>query len=122
MLQSYSYLNVADNTGAKQLRVIQVLKPAPIDQASIGDIVVCSVKKASPQSLARAKEVVRAVIVRQRAQRRRPDGSTARFDDNAAVIINNDGSPKGSRVIGPVARELRERGFVKIISLADEVL
>ena len=112
MIQQESRLKVADNSGAKELGVIRVL----------GDIVTCSVKEASPTGNVKKKAVVRAVIVRTRQPIRRPDGSTIRFDENAAVLVNDDKTPKGTRVFGPIPRELRDLGFSKIISLAPEVL
>ena len=122
MIQQETRLKVADNSGAKELGVIRVLGGTRARSASVGDIVTASVKDASPTGAVKKKAVVRAVIVRTRAQIRRPDGSTIRFDDNAAVLINDDKTPKGTRVFGPVPRELRERGYSKIISLAPEVL
>lgn len=122
MIQSYTRLKVADNSGAKELAVIQVVGGASKAAASLGDIVVCSVKSASPGQVVKRKEVVRAVIVRTHQPNKRADGSAIRFDDNAAVIINKDNTPRGTRVFGPVARELRDRGFMKIVSLAEEVL
>lgn len=122
MIQQETRLHVADNSGAKELGVIRVLGGTRARYAHVGDIVTTSVKDASPTGNIKKKAVVKAVIVRTRAQIRRPDGSTIRFDDNAAVIINDDKNPKGTRVFGPVPRELRELGFNKIISLAPEVL
>ena len=122
MIQQETRLHVADNSGAKELGVIRVLGGTRARYARVGDIVTASVKDASPTGNIIKKAVVRAVIVRSRCQMRRPDGSTIRFDDNAAVIINDDKNPKGTRVFGPVPRELRELGFNKIISLAPEVL
>lgn len=122
MIQEESKLKVADNSGAKTLGVIRVLGGTRAHYARVGDVVVASVKEASPTGNVKKKTVVRAVIVRTRNQIRRPDGSTIRFDDNAAVLINDDKTPKGTRVFGPVPRELRERGYMKIISLAPEVL
>ncbi len=122
MIQSYTRLKAADNTGAKELAVIQVVGGAKRSAAMIGDIVVAAVKTALPSGTVKRKEIVRAVIVRTHKTLKRPDGSAIRFDDNAAVIINKDKTPRGTRVFGPVARELRERGFMKIISLAEEVL
>lgn len=121
MIQTRSMLKVADNSGAKVIQVIRVLGGSARRYARLGDVVVAAVKAAEPRRPVKKKDVVRAVIVRQRAPQRRPDGSIVRFDDNAAVIV--DGSePKGGRIFGPVARELRERGFTKIISLAPEVV
>ena len=122
MIQQETRLAVADNSGAKELGVIRVLGGTRARYARVGDIVTASVKDASPTGNIKKKAVVRAVIVRTRGQIRRADGSTIRFDDNAAVIVNDDKTPKGTRVFGPVPRELRELGFNKIISLAPEVL
>lgn len=122
MIQSYTRLNVADNSGARELAVIQVIGGAPHDAASLGDTVICAVKRALPNGTVKRKEVVRAVIVRTHFTRKRADGSAIRFDDNAAVIINKDGTPRGTRVFGPIAREIRDQGFMKIVSLAEEVL
>lgn len=122
MIQPYTRLQVADNTGAKELQVITVLGGASRDGASLGDIVSASVKSASPDGTVKKKEVVKAVIARVTKPYQRPDGSVIRFDDNAAIIINPDKNPRGTRVFGPVPRELRERGFTKIISLAAEVI
>ena len=122
MIQQETRLHVADNSGAKELGVIRVLGGTRARYAHVGDIVTASVKDASPTGNVKKKAVVKAVIVRTRAQIRRPDGSTIRFDDNAAVLVNDDKTPKGTRVLGPVPRELREKGFTKIISLAPEVL
>lgn len=122
MIQPYTRLVVADNSGAKELAVIQVIGGAKKAAASLGNTVVASVKAAIPHGTVKRKEVVRAVIIRTHKTVKRPDGSAIRFDDNAAVVINNDGTPRGSRVFGPVARELRDKGFMKIVSLADEVL
>jgi len=122
MIQEETRLKVADNSGAKELGVIRVLGGTGSRYAHVGDIVVASVKDASPTGNVKKKAVVKAVIVRTRGQVRRPDGSTIRFDDNAAVLVNDDKTPRGTRVFGPVPRELRERGFMKIISLAPEVL
>jgi len=123
MIQQESRLKVADNSGARELLVIQVLGGSGRKYGSIGDIVVATVKLASPQSAVKKSEIVHAVIVRVAKEWRRDDGSYIRFDDNAAVILDTDGkNPKGSRIFGPVARELREKGFMKIVSLAPEVL
>ena len=122
MVQPQTRLKVADNSGAKEIMVITVLGGASKDGGSLGDIVSASVKVATPECGVKKKEVVKAVIVRLRRPVQRPDGSTIRFDDNAAILINADKNPRGSRVFGPVARELRERGYSKIISLAPEVL
>lgn len=122
MIQEYSRLKVADNSGAKEIGVIKVVRQATKDAAHIGDVVVASVKSATPRRPVKSREVVKAVIVRTVKPLRRPDGSVIRFDDNAAVIINNDGTPRGTRVFGPIARELQEKGYSKIVSLAPEVL
>ncbi|MDO8561083.1 MAG: 50S ribosomal protein L14 [bacterium] len=121
MIQTRSMLKVADNSGAKLVQVIKVLGGSRRRYAGLGDIVVVSVKISEPRKLVKKKDVVRAVIVRQRAPFRRKDGSYIRFDDNAVVIVDGQ-EPKGGRIFGPVARELRERGFAKIISLAPEVV
>jgi len=122
MIQVQTRLQVADNTGAKELMCIKVLGGSRRRYAYIGDIIVASVKEAVPRGMVKKKAVVKAVIVRQKKEIRRPDGSYIRFDENAAVIVGEDGLPRGTRVFGPVARELREKGFIKIISLAPEVL
>jgi len=123
MIQQESRLKVADNSGARELLVIQVLGGSRRRYGSIGDIVVATVKSATPQGSVKKSEIVRAVIVRVSKEWRRDDGSHIRFDDNAAVVLDTDGkNPKGSRIFGPVARELREKGFVKIVSLAPEAL
>lgn len=122
MIQQQTRLKVADNTGAKELMCIKVLGGTRRRYARIGDVVVCSVKTATPNGTVKKKEVVRAVIVRSSYSFRRKDGSNIRFDDNAAVIVAKDGLPRGTRIFGPIARELREKGFMKIISLAPEVL
>lgn len=122
MIQMQSYLKVADNTGAKELMCIRVLGGSRKKYASIGDVIVASVKKAAPASNVKKGEVVRAVIVRSVKGLRRDDGTYIRFDDNAAVIIREDKNPRGTRIFGPVARELREKDYLKILSLAPEVL
>lgn len=123
MLQHESRIVVADNTGARELLVIHVLGGSRRKFGRIGDIVVATVKSATPTSSVKKSEVVKAVIVRCSKEWRRADGSSIRFDDNAAVILDTDGqNPKGTRIFGPVARELREKGFMKIVSLAPEVL
>jgi large subunit ribosomal protein L14 len=123
MIQQESRLKVADNSGAREILVIQVLGGSGRKYGSIGDIVVATVKLATPQSSVKKSEIVHAVIVRVAKEWRREDGSYIRFDDNAAVILDTDGkNPRGSRIFGPVARELREKGFMKIVSLAPEVL
>ena len=123
MIQKESRLKVADNSGAREILVIQVLGGSKRRYGSIGDVVVATVKSATPQGAVKKSEVVRAVIVRVSKEWRRDDGSHIRFDDNAAVILDTDGkNPRGSRIFGPVARELREKGFVKIVSLAPEAI
>jgi len=123
MIQMQTMLNVADNSGAKKLQAIRQLGGSTAGRyARIGDVVVCTVKEAAPESQIRKGTVVKAVIVRTRRTHRRRDGSYIRFDDNAAVLINAQREPVGTRVFGPVARELRERRFMKIVSLAPEVL
>ena len=122
MIQQESRLKVADNSGAKEILCIKVLGGTRSRYARVGDIIVASVKDASPTGNVKKKTVVKAVVVRTRNKIRRPDGSTIAFDDNAAVIIGDDKMPKATRVFGPVPRELRELGYTKIISLAPEVL
>ncbi|MBN1452783.1 MAG: 50S ribosomal protein L14 [Anaerolineales bacterium] len=123
MIQQESRIKVADNSGARELLVIQVLGGSRRKYGSIGDVVIATVKSATPQGAVKKSEIVRAVVVRVSKEWRREDGSYIRFDDNAAVILDTDGkNPKGSRIFGPVARELREKGFMKIVSLAPEVL
>ncbi len=122
MLQLRSRIKVADNSGARWVGVIKVVQQGKSDAAQIGDVIIASVKDAIPRGNVKAKEVVRAVVVRQTKPLRRKDGSTIRFDDNAVVIINPDGTPRGTRIFGPIAREIRDKGFAKIVSLAPEVL
>ena len=122
MIQQQSLMKVADNTGAKELMCIRVLGGSGRRYAIIGDIVVCAVKKAAPGGVVKKGEVVKAVVVRTVKETRRADGSYIKFDENAAVIIKEDKTPKGTRIFGPVARELREHDFTKIMSLAPEVL
>lgn len=123
MIQQESRLKVADNSGARELLVIRVLGGSGRKYGAIGDVVVATVKSAAPQGNVKKSEIVHAVIVRCAKEWRRDDGSYIRFDDNAAVILDNDGqNPRGSRIFGPVARELREKGFMRIVSLAPEVL
>lgn len=122
MIQAQTRLKVADNTGAKEIMCIKVLGGTRRRYASLGDIIVASVKVAAPNGTVKKKEVVQAVVVRTVKEFRRPDGSTLSFDQNAAVIINKDRTPRGTRIFGPVARELREKGYMKIISLAPEVV
>ena len=122
MIQQQTMLNIADNTGAKKAMCIKVLGGSKRRYAKIGDVIVVTVKEAAPNGTVKKKSVERAVVVRTVKQTRRKDGSTIRFDENAVVIINKEGMPKGTRVFGPVARELREKGYQKIISLAPDVL
>jgi large subunit ribosomal protein L14 len=122
MIQAYTRLKAADNTGARQLMCINVLGGTRKKYAQVGDIIVATVKRATPAAVVKKGDVVRAVIVRCAQPYRRPDGSYIRFDDNAAVILTDKNNPKGTRIFGPVARELREKNFAKIISLAPEVL
>ena len=122
MIQQQSYMKVADNTGAKELMCIRVLGGTGRRYANIGDVVVCAVKKATPGGVVKKGDVVKAVIVRSAKGLRRADGSYIKFDENAAVIVKEDNTPKGTRIFGPVARELREKDFLKILSLAPEVL
>ena len=122
MIQEESYLKVADNTGAKEIHCIRVLGGSKRKYGYIGDVIVASVRKAAPGGTVKKGEVVKAVIVRTKRGVRREDGSYVRFDENAAVIIKEDKNPKGTRIFGPVARELRERDYMKILSLAPEVI
>jgi large subunit ribosomal protein L14 len=123
MIQQESRLKVADNTGARELLVIHVMGGSSRRYGGVGDVVVATVKSAAPQGTVKKSDVVKAVIVRQAKEWRREDGSYIRFDDNAAVILDQEGSnPRGTRIFGPVARELRERGFMRIVSLAPEVI
>ena len=122
MIQQQSYMKVADNTGAKELMCIRVLGGTGRRYANIGDVAVCAVKKATPGGVVKKGDVVKAVIVRSAKGLRRADGSYIKFDENAAVIIKEDKTPRGTRIFGPVARELREKDFLKILSLAPEVL
>lgn len=122
MIQQESYLKVADNTGAKEIKTIRVLGGSKRRYGNIGDVVVASVRKAQPGGTVKKGEVVRAVIVRSSRGVRRADGSYVRFDDNAAVLIKDDKNPRGTRIFGPVARELRDKDYMKILSLAPEVL
>ena len=122
MVQQQTRLKVADNTGAREIMCIRVMGGSRVRYGRVGDIIVASVKEATPGGAVTKGEVVRAVIVRTAKEYGRPDGSHIRFDDNAAVIINKDNNPRGTRIFGPVARELRERAFMRIISLAPEVL
>ena len=122
MIQQQSLMNVADNTGARELMCIRVLGGTGRRYAGVGDVVVCAVKTAAPGGQVKKGEVVKAVIVRTVNPIKRADGSTVRFDENAAVIIKEDNTPRGTRIFGPVARELREKDYLKILSLAPEVL
>ena len=122
MIQQETRLVVADNTGAKELLVIRVMGSSNKKFAAVGDVVVATVKDASPNMTVKKSEVVKAVIVRTKHDIKRADGSVIRFDENAAVIINKDGNPRGTHVFGPVARELRDKNFMKIVSLAPEVI
>jgi large subunit ribosomal protein L14 len=122
MIQNETRLRAADNSGARELLCIRVLKGSNARYATVGDRIVCAVKDALPGAPVKAGQVVKCVVVRTAAGVARPDGSHIKFDDNAAVIINDDGNPRGTRIFGPVARELRDRRYMKIISLAPEVL
>ena len=122
MIQQETRLNVADNSGAKEVLCIKVLGGSRKRYAKLGDIIVVTIKKAIPNGIVKKGEVVKAVIVRTRKELRRKDGSYIRFDDNAAVLINNQNEPQGTRVFGPIARELRDKKFMKILSLAPEVI
>lgn len=122
MIQTYTRLNVADNSGAKVIRLINIPGSSRRRYARLGDIVVCNVREAAPNSLVRKGEVVKAVIIRQAQPLRRPDGTYIKFDDNAAVLIQDNLLPRGTRIFGPVARELRDKGFMRIVSLAPEVV
>ncbi len=122
MIQTETRLKVADNSGAKELLCIRILGGTSRKNANIGDIIVCAVKEATPGGVVKKGDVVKAVIVRTKTGARRADGSYVKFDQNAAVIIKDDKNPTGTRIFGPVARELRDKGFMKIVSLAPEVL
>ena len=122
MIQQESYLKVADNTGAKEIKCIRVLGGSKRKYASIGDVIVASVRKAAPGGSVKKGDVVKAVVVRTAKPVRRADGTYVRFDENAAVLIKDDNSPRGTRIFGPVARELRDSGFMKICSLAPETV
>ncbi|MFN0116696.1 MAG: 50S ribosomal protein L14 [Elusimicrobiota bacterium] len=122
MILQQTYLTVADNSGAKELMVIHVSGSSGRRYAHLGDIIVCAVKDALPGATVKKGDVVKAVVVRTKRETRRVDGSYIRFDDNAGVVINDEGEPRGTRIFGPIARELRERNYLKIISLAPEVL
>ncbi len=122
MIQTYTRLTVADNTGARRVRLINIPGSSRRRYAELGDVIVCTVREAIPNSPVKKGEVVKAVIVRQAQHYRRPDGTYIKFDDNAAVLINDNLTPRGTRIFGPVARELRDRGFMRIASLAAEVV
>lgn len=122
MIQQESYLKVADNTGAKEIKCIRVLGGSKVKYGNIGDVIVASVRKSTPGGQVKKGEVVKAVIVRSAKGVRREDGTYVRFDENAAVLIKDDKNPSGTRIFGPVARELREKDFLKILSLAPEVV
>nr|YP_010338778.1 ribosomal protein L14 [Glaucosphaera vacuolata]UNJ18728.1 ribosomal protein L14 [Glaucosphaera vacuolata] len=122
MIQNQTYLNVADNSGAKKIMCIRILGSGNPYFASIGDIIIGVVKDATPNMIVKRSDVIKAVIVRTKKTLKRSDGMNIRFDDNAVVIINDDNNPKGTRVFGPIARELRDKNFLKIISLAQEVV
>jgi large subunit ribosomal protein L14 len=122
MIQTYTRLRVADNSGAKVIRLINIPGSGKRKYAHVGDIIVCNVREAAPNSPVRKGEIVKAVVIRQAQARRRPDGTYIKFDDNAAVLIGDDQMPTGTRIFGPVARELRDKGFMRIVSLAPEVV
>ena len=122
MIQIYSNLDVADNSGARRIRVIQVMGGSKHRYAYLGDIITASVREALPNAAVKKGDVVKAVVVRLRRDTQRPDGTVIRFDSNAAVLINKDNEPRGTRIFGPVPRELRDKGFMRIISLAPEVV
>ena len=122
MIQEETYLKVADNTGAKEIKTIRILGGSKRRYANVGDVIVASVRKAAPGGQVKKGDVVKAVVVRSARGVRRADGSYVRFDDNAAVLIKDDKNPKGTRIFGPVARELRDKDYMKILSLAPEVL
>ena len=122
MIQTYTRLRVADNSGSKGIRLSNIPCSGKRKYAHVGDVVVCNVREAAPNSPVRKGEIVRAVVIRQAQARRRPDGTYIKFDDNAAVLIGEDQMPTGTRIFGPVARELRDKGFMRIVSLAPEVV
>jgi large subunit ribosomal protein L14 len=122
MIQTYTRLNVADNSGAKLIRLINIPGSSKRKYAKVGDVIVCTVREAVPNSAVRKGSVVKAVVVRQAQALMRPDGTYIKFDDNAAVIIQDNLLPRGTRIFGPVARELRDKGFMRIVSLAPEVV
>ena len=122
MIQTYTRLRVADNSGAKVIRLINIPGSSKRKYAHVGDVVVCNVREAAPNSPVRKGEIVRAGVIRQAQSRRRPDGTYIKFDDNAAVLLGSEREPRGTRIFGPVARELRERQYMRIVSLAPEVV
>lgn len=122
MVQPYTRLKAADNSGAREILCIRVMKGSNGKYANVGDIIIGAVKSATPGAGVKKSEIVRCVVVRTKKDIQRPDGSILRFDDNAAVVINNNDEPQGTRIFGPVARELRDKGFMRIVSLAPEVL
>jgi large subunit ribosomal protein L14 len=122
MLQQESQLKVADNTGAKRVKCFKVIGGSKRRYASVGDIIICSVREAEPEASVKKGDVVKAVVVRTRRYIKRPDGSWLRFDSNSCVIIDDKGNPRGTRIFGPIAREVRDRGYIKISSLAPEVI
>jgi large subunit ribosomal protein L14 len=122
MIQPKSYLTVADNSGAREIMCIHVSGSTGRRYADVGDVIVCAVKDALPGATIKKGDVVKVVVVRAKKESRRPDGSYIRFDDNAGVVINDEGEPRGTRIFGPIARELREKNYLKIISLAPEVI
>ncbi len=122
MIQTYTRLNVADNSGAKRIRLINIPGSSQRKYAQLGDVIVCTVREAAPNSPVRKGQVVRAVVIRQAQALLRPDGTYIKFDDNAAVLIQDNLLPRGTRIFGPVARELRDKGFMRIVSLAPEVV
>jgi large subunit ribosomal protein L14 len=122
MIQAETRLKVADNSGARRVGVIKVLGGSKRRYAYVGDVIVCAVKEAIPNGQVKKGDIVRAVVVRTKKEIRRPDGSYIKFDENAAVVIDNQGNPRGTRIFGPVARELRDRRYMKIVSLAPEVI
>ena len=122
MIQTYTRLNVADNSGAKRIRLINIPGSSQRKYAQLGDVIICTVREAAPNSPVRKGQVVRAVVIRQAQALLRPDGTYIKFDDNAAVLIQDNLLPRGTRIFGPVARELRDKGFMRIVSLAPEVV
>ena len=122
MIQMQTMLTVADNSGARKVRCIKVIGGSKRRYAGLGDVIICAVQEAQPNGNIKKGDVVRCVVVRQKKEVRRPDGSYIKFDQNACVVINNDGAPRGTRIFGPVARELRDKKYMKIVSLAPETL